>query len=378
VLRSGRFSREPMGHHRRRLRRLQLNLITSSVTPKSLPNNTDLHLYFPALFSLGTIGQQVAGDTIGELWVTYDVWLKKPTLEPNSNSSSFTQHVTGAQDSTGQLAIGSNNFSASPFGVSLTNVPATSNKITLVATQGLVGGTYLISFRVTSSSAAFTANPLLGGPQLVGNVTLLQNFVNSAGMPGFISYDGAYSPSTNIMSRTINYETICIAVFGDTVGTLSFYLPFSAGGATNWDLIITAYNNSISETENVTIQNVNKTVEDLTKRVDRLIDLCADNISKNKLLVNTKDMDDSESDKLKAKILEDYEWCKSTAPLTNTPDDKSPGEPVLQPKVVKESLMSLYTNRARVNDRVSSSSSSSQQYVKETDAGPAAAAAPRH
>jgi len=52
----------------------------------------DLRLYDLGIFQIATIGQQVAGGVLGELWVTYEIEFLKPQLPPVIGSSLLTDH----------------------------------------------------------------------------------------------------------------------------------------------------------------------------------------------------------------------------------------------------------------------------------------------
>jgi len=52
----------------------------------------DLRLYDLGIFQIATIGQQVSGGVLGELWVTYEIEFLKPQLPPVIGSSLLTDH----------------------------------------------------------------------------------------------------------------------------------------------------------------------------------------------------------------------------------------------------------------------------------------------
>jgi len=63
---------------------LRANYVAPGVSNLSqLPGDT--RFYIPSVTTIATVGQQTAGQTIGELWVTYHVRLSKPILEVTNN-----------------------------------------------------------------------------------------------------------------------------------------------------------------------------------------------------------------------------------------------------------------------------------------------------
>ena len=78
----------------------QTTLPLSYVRSGSVPPNTDQRLYDLGVMYLATSGQQVGGNVLGELWVTYDVLLYKPLLatpgsRPTPGNQVLSYNATG-------------------------------------------------------------------------------------------------------------------------------------------------------------------------------------------------------------------------------------------------------------------------------------------
>ena len=58
--------------------------------PNEQPPGTDVRMFDHGVFYLATSGNQVDGQTLGELWVTYDVLLYKPLLGEGAASDNVT------------------------------------------------------------------------------------------------------------------------------------------------------------------------------------------------------------------------------------------------------------------------------------------------
>lgn len=56
----------------------------------AVPPDGDLRLYNMGVFQLATVGMQAANVTIGELWVSYDIKLKKPQLDQGTAAAAQT------------------------------------------------------------------------------------------------------------------------------------------------------------------------------------------------------------------------------------------------------------------------------------------------
>lgn len=116
----------------------------------AVPSGADVRLYDMGNFYIATTGLQGTNVNIGELWVSYDITLFKPILQPPAYINPYAQYVS------------SNASGSAPLGTSRTVNPQdligltfTNNQIQWPLTT-VVGATYLISVSyVASTSSSF-------------------------------------------------------------------------------------------------------------------------------------------------------------------------------------------------------------------------------
>lgn len=115
----------------------------------SLPANSDVKMFDLAKVTIATQGQQTAGTTIGELWVSYEVELYKPVLGVGSSSveGAYLANLTG---------VNQTRFLGSAKTVLLDNIGMTVGVSNISFPQGATG-TYMLSYVYKFGAAAFTA-----------------------------------------------------------------------------------------------------------------------------------------------------------------------------------------------------------------------------
>lgn len=169
----------------------------------SLPANADLRWYDHGNFYLATQGMQADGGVVGELWVTYEVELRKPRLANGINE--LTDHWQLA-NVTNQYVLGS--------GITLPNCGATlspgsslGTTIThefdgvytinyIVFPANVTNGTYKIDYSMLASGSA-TGNTVMATPTIVGGAIdqFYQNdaskFASTQGAPFSVSFNQA-------------------------------------------------------------------------------------------------------------------------------------------------------------------------------------------
>lgn len=186
--------------------------------PSAPAPNTDIRVYDLGQFFLATQGNQSDGQTLGELWVTYDILLYKPLLgngpdgqnETNAPTVvSFTQYSAGP-------SVGATPFGGTlgPFG------PAINPGTVPWAYTGSVNGLNIVFQNVDTNNDAITFPPNSPGKyQITLTATSTQD------MTGYsVNPTGAYFALNNNM-------------FGFGVATVNAWS--TAGGLNSWVAVIT-------------------------------------------------------------------------------------------------------------------------------------------
>jgi hypothetical protein len=126
----------------------------------NIPSNDSQLLYDLGVTHIATSGQQIDGKVIGDLWVTYEIELKKPIVASN---------VTAVVDSyaaeyTGGITTGAW-FTGSTSKLSYGSLAITTSGQTITFPKGTVGA-FVIMVRIAASTS-FTACDLSGAPTFV-------------------------------------------------------------------------------------------------------------------------------------------------------------------------------------------------------------------
>lgn len=196
-----------------------------------VPTGADPRLYDLGNFQIATIGQQNAGDVIGQLWCTYVIELLKPQLassgvSPTADHYQFTPTAPGGVVAT--FGPSNTKTAASNLGTSLNS---TTRVLTFPTLQFSVN--YLLSYVVSLSTSSAIGTALVYPTLSTGLVS------NALFKGGTQPYAGAA-----IADQIITYVVECsISVPANTAGTATFATWQFAGAATidgQGDLIISA------------------------------------------------------------------------------------------------------------------------------------------
>jgi hypothetical protein len=151
---------------------LRANYVAPGVSSISqLPG--DVRFYIPSVTTVATVGQQTAGQTIGELWVTYHIRCSKPTLEVTNNllQSQRTSYSLATSNSANTLLR--NVYTGStPMSVVVDGTGAYAG---LVVSCNGVSGTFMINVNYTA----------VGAPLASWNAPLGPTPTVAAGSPTF-------------------------------------------------------------------------------------------------------------------------------------------------------------------------------------------------
>jgi len=178
----------------------------------AVPAGEDPKTYDLGTFYYATTGMQGTNVSLGELWVTYEVELRKPIISGDTNVYGDFAHFFGTGGITNALPFGnavstkgSTSFLTAPTGTLLTFPPGTD-------------GLYLITYTVACTSST-------GGTSTVVNCTKPGNFI---------------STNSNFVSNAVNTTYQEYVRITDSTVTATWALTFTTLVAgTAFDLTIT-------------------------------------------------------------------------------------------------------------------------------------------
>jgi hypothetical protein len=195
----------------------------------AVPQGDSKLLYDLGITHLAVSGQQIGGKAIGDLWITYEIELKKPILESNVTSQVLSRQI----EYTGGTYSGSNLFNGDTLVRGSLELTAAGNTITFP--KGAIGF-YQINVRIASNASGFTS--FNGGSSAslvncapaftVGSTSYSRNVLTTgSGTMGsaFIQLGVLIVSPTTVATVTI--PTVTFA--GDTIGfTQLMVMPVSA------------------------------------------------------------------------------------------------------------------------------------------------------
>lgn len=185
----------------------------------AVPTGDSKLLYDLGITHIAVSGQQVTDKALGDLWITYEIELKKPVLESNTTTQVLSRQL---EFLTGPFT-GSTLFSGSPTSIRGTLELSTSGN-TVTFPKGALGF-YILIVRIASTGAGFTA--FNGGASAtltncapantVGTSTYARNVLaagtSSLGSAFIIASVVIVSPT---VQATVTFPTVTFA--GDTIG----------------------------------------------------------------------------------------------------------------------------------------------------------------
>jgi len=117
-------------------------------------NTGDLRLYDLGVFQIATVGQQVAGGVLGELWATYEIELIKPKMYRNLGLSILSDHWV-LKSVTNGAPLGTTSTSTGTIGTTITTAGTV-----ISFPVNVVDGYFLIIYGVHGVGAAVTSPTL--------------------------------------------------------------------------------------------------------------------------------------------------------------------------------------------------------------------------
>jgi hypothetical protein len=199
-------------------------------------------------FNLATQGQQVAGTTIGELWVSYHVKLRKPILELALNQPTpYSLHNHGLINS-GGLIINNGTISSgsSSFNITVTG-SSTTCAVNVFCNSALYTGTYLAVLRCCQATGVTWATPSVTAPTLIaGASSVLYATNNVTGVSDGSPCIG--QQANNVFTYTPVPSAFSYAIFTvNNIGDgISMPVVYQGVNVTYYDLYLTSYNLAIA------------------------------------------------------------------------------------------------------------------------------------
>jgi len=185
----------------------------------AVPTGDSKLLYDLGITHIAVSGQQITDKALGDLWITYEIELKKPVLESNTTTQVLSRQLE---------------FLNGPFtGTTFFPTPATTVRGTLeISTSGNTVtfpkgaiGFYLLVARVASAGAGFTAFNGGTGPvytnctpaNTVGTTTFTRNvLLTGAGTLGTAFIMAGVVITSPTVQAAVTFPTVTFA--GDTIG----------------------------------------------------------------------------------------------------------------------------------------------------------------
>jgi len=185
----------------------------------AVPTGDSKLLYDLGITHIAVSGQQITDKALGDLWITYEIELKKPILESNVTSQVLSRQL---EFLTGPFT-GSTLFSSIPTSVR-GSLEITTSGNTVTFPKGAIGF-YMVTMRIASTGAGFTAfnagsSPTYvncGPANTVGTTTFSRNVLTAgAGTLGSgFAIIGVVILSPTLQA-TVTFPTVTFA--GDTIG----------------------------------------------------------------------------------------------------------------------------------------------------------------
>ena len=185
----------------------------------AVPTGDSKLLYDLGITHIAVSGQQVTDKALGDLWITYEIELKKPVLESNTTTQVLSRQL---EFLTGPFT-GSNMLSSAPT-TSRGTLQLTTSGNTVTFPKGAIGF-YVLVLRLASTGAGFTA--FNGGAALtltncapaftVGTTAYTRNVLTAgAGTLGSTFITAGVLITSPTVQATATFPTVTFA--GDTIG----------------------------------------------------------------------------------------------------------------------------------------------------------------
>jgi len=215
-------------------------------------------------FQIATNGMPTTGEAVGELWVTYDVELRKPQLSPTTIATA-EYHLGGALDRNSTTFTATKETwsgfplvagAAVPFTYTFSGSTATTTAVTLHPVAGAVGS-YIFSVNMAGTDLETSVFPVTPGPGVLGTNLFAGGAEASA--------TGAYS------AYNTSAVTVAAYTFSAAAQSLSFGIACGGTGTIgHWDIVVTKYNPGLAATRPRALTSLDKKLAERDERLERL------------------------------------------------------------------------------------------------------------
>jgi len=216
-------------------------------------------------FQIATNGMPTTGEAVGELWVTYDVELRKPQLS-STTVSTAEYHLGGALDATSTTFVATKETwsgfptvpgGAVPFTYHFTGSTPTSTAIHIVCKEGATGS-YMFSLNGAGSGFDVASPPITPGPGVLATNIFATNAEESAAYVGYASSSGSQCLVAALTFTAADQE-VALGMATGEAGTISY-----------WDLVITKYNPGLATARPRALTSLDKKLAERDERLERL------------------------------------------------------------------------------------------------------------
>lgn len=220
--------------------------------------------------TVATIGQQIDGTSIGELWVSYHVRLSRPILETIPRTYAYGQHIGGVVTS-GTGGVFSQSINQGAYGKVVPTFAGTGSTLRCTLTcadSRLIGMDILMTARATRAGAstfyASTSPPL----SVVNGTSLLPIITTTAGVPNTYADATRASQPDTTLGLFATDTTTCAFRFLSVNDGVSFVVPVSTSVQCGYDIYLSAYStaSAVSSRKKVAAPSV----RDYNMLLDRL------------------------------------------------------------------------------------------------------------
>nr|WRQ65340.1 structural protein [Tolivirales sp.] len=185
----------------------------------TIPTGDSVLMYDLGRTYLATSGQQTSGVILGDLWVTYEIELKKPVLYNNVLPTEyFSARFAGP--------INNTSYFSAP-GIREGSLPVTFNTFRLITFGEDMQGTYDVWFTVFSTAGVATpASGPTGDPTLSGEIVMASS--------GIAAGTTRVETIVNVAGSTVNRLTYGFSVTKNRGGPATIELPTMTTGSGTW------------------------------------------------------------------------------------------------------------------------------------------------
>jgi len=199
----------------------------------------DARLDFLGATTIATVGQQAGGQSIGEIWVSYDVQLTRPVLENNLLTTGFTQHTIdtiATNNATYPTRVSNKVSGGVAFNVSYSGITAGSPPSVVIDNfSNGVEGDYLVTIGEVAG----------GSPAWIGPTATTFSFTGGTVNAQVLQVPYGYAGLTSFYSA--NYGTVWgVIKFTSMPGSVIIPLVCAANVPTTAEVVIVPFSQFVT------------------------------------------------------------------------------------------------------------------------------------